>query len=275
MRDTPERRQLKEAQKQAFEIFLAQVADERAVIEENKQAKKQRDDLFKSQIQGAFINATISAGAAGLSNMSKGGDFFGKKVDPSLGASGLKADNGFNVGNLGDKFVDSSSDVVTLTQAGKDMVGTINYMNELGMDTAAFTDILSKRYPGKATGGPIGTQMNAMLTAGEYVMGRDSAKAIGTDTLDDINAMNFQNGGSVGAPVMKRTGGSGGNVGSINITVNVDKSGSTTQTQSTSGGSAIDEQAGGKGLAERIRSTVVNVINEEKRVSGSLFTRSK
>ena len=106
-------------------------------------------------------------------------------------------------------------------------------------------------------------------------MGRDSAKAIGTDTLDDINAMNFQNGGSVGAPVMKRTGGSGGNVGSINITVNVDKSGSTTQTQSTSGGSAIDEQAGGKGLAERIRSTVVNVINEEKRVSGSLFTRSK
>ncbi len=275
MRDTPERRQLKEAQKQAFEIFLAQVADERAVIEENKQAKKQRDDMFKAQIQGAFVNSLISAGAAGLGNTMKGGDFFGKKVDPTLGAKGLKTDTGFNMGNLGDRFIDNSGDVVTLTQTGKDMVGTINYMNELGMDTAAFTDTLSRRYAGKATGGPIGTKMNAMLTAGEYVVGRDSAKAIGTDTLDDINAMNFQNGGSVGSPVMKKTGGSGGNVGSINITVNVDKSGSTTQTQSTSGGSAADEEAGGKGLAERIRSTVVNVINEEKRVSGSLFTRSK
>ena len=126
-----------------------------------------------------------------------------------------------------------------------------------------------------ANGGPSNGRNAAMLMGGEYVIGSDAAARLGRNFLDDINSMalpTFANGGPVGSvPNSSPSGGNGSAVGAVNITVNVDKSGSSQESENNT----TDSMEQDKELARKIKNAVVNVINEEKRVSGSLFTRSK
>jgi hypothetical protein len=178
----------------------------------------------------------------------------------------------------------------TQIQAGSDAMGLSVFDDVI----SAFPDKISSipfnyngsqgsffNTPGGANGGMFATNRVA-LTAGEYVMSRDSVSSLGKDFLDDINnlrlpAPGFANGGIVGGSSGSSTASpstSNADVGSINITVNVDKDGNTSESQSMEGGTSADGERE-KDFANRIKSMVVNVINEEKRVSGSLFTRRK
>ena len=88
--------------------------------------------------------------------------------------------------------------------------------------------------------------------------------------LDDINMMRFSNGGAVGNAVSDSAS-NGQGVGEVNITINMEKGDASVEQNSN--GDADPTQT--KEFAKRIKDVVVGVINEEKRVSGSLFTRRK
>jgi len=111
---------------------------------------------------------------------------------------------------------------------------------------------------------------NALLMDGEYVMGSDASSSLGRETLDSINTMNFANGGPVGASAA--SGGGKADVGTLNIEINIEKDGEAST--STSGSGEQDPEKA-KEFTKKVKDVVLNVINEEKRVSGSLFTRNK
>ena len=109
---------------------------------------------------------------------------------------------------------------------------------------------------------------------GEYVLSSGAASKVGRENLDDINMMRYSNGGAAGSGISdssNSSSGDGESVGEVNITINMEK-----------GDASVDENSNGnadptqtKEFAKRIKDVVVGVINEEKRVSGSLFTRRK
>ena len=124
----------------------------------------------------------------------------------------------------------------------------------------------------RANGGLMGGDANALLMDGEYVMGAEASSSLGRDTLESINTMNFANGGPVGGSTAG--GGSGGNadVGTLNIEINIEKDGNASASAS---GSGEEDPEKAKEFSKKVKDVVLNVINEEKRVSGSLFTRNK
>ena len=123
---------------------------------------------------------------------------------------------------------------------------------------------------GNANGGLMGGGSNALLMDGEYVMGAEAASSLGSETLNSMNNLNFANGGAVGGSTMS-SGGSA-DVGAVNIEINIDKDGSATDSAT---GSGEEDPQKAREFSRKIKDVVLNVINEEKRVSGSLFTRNK
>jgi hypothetical protein len=125
-----------------------------------------------------------------------------------------------------------------------------------------------------------GGAANAMLMGGEYVVSPQSTSMVGKSMLDDINNMRypmpvFANGGARGAAPMKSGSSSGSaDIGELNININIEKSGNASVDSSMSSDSSGDAQQS-KEFAKKIKDVVVKVIQEEKRVSGSLFTRNK
>ena len=75
------------------------------------------------------------------------------------------------------------------------------------------------------------------------------------------------NGGPVGGDSSKSKS-SAGTDGGFNVTINIDNNGN-------SDSSSDSQEPEGQKLAKRIKEVVVGVINEEKRVSGSLFMNKK
>ena len=66
--------------------------------------------------------------------------------------------------------------------------------------------------------------------------------------------------------------GSKADVGAVNIEINMDKDGSAAVSADSEGNADPTKT---KEFARKVKEVVVNVIAEEKRVSGSLFTRRK
>lgn len=120
----------------------------------------------------------------------------------------------------------------------------------------------------KASGGPVYggrgaiDDVPAMLTAGEYVINRDAARAIGLETLDAMNSANrYARGGSVGTGM--QTGGrrGGGEGGGNNIAVNVNY-------HAPEESDPEKEKRRSKRLGENIEAAVMAVIARENRQGG-------
>ena len=238
-RESPARRALKDAQRQAFGLYTQRVEEEKKVVEEKKQAEKARDEQFKKAIIGSFVNAAVAGAGAYFQN---GGTEGATDLAP-------KADGG-SAPNIPDKLPGGDSDYTP--------PGLYNPPVTLPA----------------ANGGQMSGNTNALLMGGEYVMSRQAASAIGRDTLDSINMMRYENGGAVGNVASSSSGGAsseGADVGEVNITINMAKDGGAT-VDATSDGS---NPAQSKEFARKVKEVVVNVINEEKRVSGSLFGRGR
>lgn len=131
-----------------------------------------------------------------------------------------------------------------------------------------------------AAGGGTKDDVPALLMGGEYVMSNQATKKYGKQFFDSINqgrAPRFANGGEVGGGEM--LGEKFDNLSSkletrgapeVNITVNVTSSGgSETKAQGESNQGGIDY----KKMSERIKAVVIETINEEKRLGGSLRPR--
>jgi len=124
---------------------------------------------------------------------------------------------------------------------------------------------------GFANGGVVSGGSNALLMGGEYIVSAPAAAQIGRGNLDNINMMNFSNGGAVGNVASSSGETTSADIGEVNITINMEKGDATVENSSKEGGDITQT----KEFAKKIKDVVVGVINEEKRVSGSLFSRRK
>jgi hypothetical protein len=98
-----------------------------------------------------------------------------------------------------------------------------------------------------------GGRVPAMVTGGEYIMNPKAVKQHGSAMMSSINSGTYSGGGS----------GSGSNIshGDVNISINVDNN-------STSQGG--ENQLNTKEFSSKVKAAVIQVINQEKRVGGSL-----
>ena len=127
----------------------------------------------------------------------------------------------------------------------------------------------------------------AFLAGGEYVMNNKAVRKYGLGFMGRLNGgliPRMQNGGSIGAgqTVPPLSGQSGSTTNNISINVSTG-GGNQNRTADSQGNMNADKQSGdtsgddAKNLAERIRAAVIQVIQEEQRLGGSLNknTRSK
>jgi len=123
-----------------------------------------------------------------------------------------------------------------------------------------------------ASGGPT-DDIQAMLMSGEYVMNRGASRKYGKQFLDSMNqgrAPRFADGGETtpSAPTTTTESNVKG-MGDVNININVTGQTSQTETQGNSSQGGIDY----KKMSEKIKMVVMETLNEEKRLGGSLRTR--
>lgn len=280
-RESPAKRALEEAQAQAFDLYNQSVAEERRVVEENKQAKKARSSALKQAIIGSVANATMAGFGALASSGSSGStstfptDIAGNAtVTPS---TSLNSPTMYN----------AAGGITTNSMRGTPLAGSGNVFSQYYSNISSMPRPIQNPYSfgeffaGRQTsffnryanGGLMsGGGSNALLMDGEYVMGSEASSSLGRDTLDSINLMNFSNGGSVGGSTSSITGGKNADVGTLNIEINITNDGKASTSAS---GSGEEDPEKAKAFSRKIKEVVLNVINEEKRVSGSLFTRNK
>ena len=241
-RESPARRALKSAQQQAFGLYQSQIAEDIRERERYKAEQKAREDQFKSAVIGAAVNAAM-AGAGQYLNTPKEVPGLDGVVNAPMPTSSLNHPK-----------TPPSLRKSTIPE-GKVTIGKLEYLGVA---------------EGYANGGQMPGNPNAMLMGGEYVMSGPAAASIGRSTLEDINAMRMPtmaNGGSVGGASSKSKSAAGTD-GGFNVTINIDNNGN-------SDSSSDSQEPEGQKLAKRIKEVVVGVINEEKRVSGSLFMNKK
>jgi hypothetical protein len=131
---------------------------------------------------------------------------------------------------------------------------------------------LNRHYEGGHISGPAGIdKVPAMLSEGEYVINANSARQIGTPTLNRINAGKFNSGGLVGENTGELSA-SGANTNNINITVNASGGGGS-EGGGGGGGSSGEGMDSGKVMdqfAHKIKQQVIMVVKEESRPGGLL-----
>ena len=103
-----------------------------------------------------------------------------------------------------------------------------------------------------------------ILQGGEFVMRKSAVQKHGRGFMDRLNK-GMNEGGTAGPQVGVTTGSNSGQGVNINITINTNSNGETSEQQSTSVNKEDEKK-----LADRIKSSVLQVINEEQRVGGSL-----
>ena len=140
-----------------------------------------------------------------------------------------------------------------------------------------------------AKGGQSGDDIPALLMGGEYVVRKDIVDKYGTAFFDRLNSGNiaaYATGGLVTKPHRMKpvtssgnqatkldAGGSGDQTNNINITVNVDAAGGVSNeiTESQGYGSTPLSETETKELADRIKSTVLSTLVQEKKPGGMLY----
>ena len=223
------------AKMQAFDILKNKSDFEK----QQKEAEKQQKKALVRQMIGTVAGAALSYGAGKLAgpkgavNLSKTGYDYGKGVAPA-------PINPFNVLN-----------------------------GKAGPTALAAYGGLIRRY---ASGGPT-DDIPAMLMSGEYVMNRGASRKYGKQFLDSMNqgrAPRFADGGEAApsSPTTTTESNAKG-MGDVSININVTGQTSQTETQGNSSQGGVDY----KKMSEKIKMVVMETLNEEKRLGGSLRTR--
>ena len=208
--------------------------------EYNQQKKEQRKQLQK-QLIGTIASAALSYGIGSLARGAVG----------AAGAAGAA-----KAGTTG----------LGLLQTPTFLAGAKAFDLPPGLGKAYGGMI--RRY---ASGGPV-DDIPALLMGGEYVMNRQSSSKYGKRLLDSMNQgrmPRFADGGEVGGSTTSATESNAKMIGDVNISINV--SGGTSQTEAQ--GNATQGGVDYKKMSERIKAVVIETINEEKRLGGSLRSR--
>lgn len=183
-----------------------------------------------------------------------------------------------------------SSAASALNTASGPNLGSLLSMSRPQMNVPilqGFSSFGAPRPPGRAYGGEVKRynaggptdDIPALLMGGEYVMNRQATKKYGKQFFDSINqgrAPRFADGGQVSTAEPSfaekaATSSDSKAAGATNVSININVTGGTSDTQ-TQG----DTKQGGidyKKMSEQIKQVVIQTINEEKRLGGSLRSR--
>lgn len=277
-RNSPAFQREQASKQRAFGLFTRQVEQERAA----KESRKSFSSMLKNRLTdfgiGTLFNSVMNAATMGTGNRAmplneNGTDMsfsqrfkmqFNNLTDVFGSADISKASEGLNISSLR-----SASQRPTSSSYGAGILQGGSFSPEdrglpYGEGTAGFSMLPALRK--RATGGSIPyaagvDTIPSMLSGGEFVMNAAATQRIGRGNLD---ALNSGGGGGSGDVVSKLdelisvSDNSGETV--INITVNSDGS-------SNSEGSGDDQQ---NSLAMKIKDVVKQVIDDEKRLGGSL-----
>jgi len=241
-RMSPARAALQEAQEQARGLAMQSAAEEERVFAENRDAKKARLKQLQANVAGAFLDASVAGISSAMAPKPKTKGL--SSVNAFEAESNLRLQEGFSV------------DLGLSTSPGTFL--------DLGAGQKINTSLFNRQ----ANGG-VSVGGGSMLTSGEFVMSAASSSQLGRGTLDSINQMTYANGGAVGS-VGSKSGSGKADVENVNIVINIEKDGSA---NASAQGGGNQEQA--REFSRKVKDVVLNVINEEKRVSGTLFTRNK
>jgi TP901 family phage tail tape measure protein len=238
-----------------FTKFLENEAAKDAQKRFEKQAKK---DAFNQQLVGTALSMGMNYGMSKLGNIGSGGQAMADLKSAYPGQS--------------DSFYQEM--LPGWKDANPGSYGMSGWWNK-NMSRSAWSsawgqtkDVITGRGR-KQSGGAIDS-IPAMLTAGEYVVGKNAVNKYGTGLLNSINGMQF--GGSVGGGAFAQGDGAGStgsapatNNNNVSISVNFGKGGDP-QVET------VEESAGQdpRRFAASIKEAVMKVINEEKRVGGSM-----
>jgi len=301
--NSPQAAATRAAKEQAFGLYSQEM---QAQAEAKKQAEAEKD-AFKKQLIMLGISvvggAVMKAGSAGFSNAirsggslteafkgvwSGSGDFGGLKnlfsgnfAESQVGSNKELAEYIFNNSDLDAREALEYASQLTgepleykTPSSSFNPVGTGPF-DAQGNYIEAWADDPSK-WRKQATGGTIPSMggvdtIPAMLSGGEFIMNRSAAQNIGAGNLQALNA----GAGSIVTEekteelndkliakldeLIEASGGSGG------ITINVE--GSTGTASEEKSGNPSDQK---QQLARQIRDAVLKVIQEEKRLGGSL-----
>jgi hypothetical protein len=303
MRNSPMFDATQSAKGQAFDLYLQQYNAER---EARKQAKEQKKALTTQLLMlagsaalGAVGNAAGAGAKASLANLSKDAKFLEKLGAAASGAfkggdigggiigGGLK--NLFS-GNLNLAFQSSKipkalaisgSGYGTGTSFSGNTISSIEYALPIGIDSESveeairYQNLLLGEKTKLAIGGMIPSTSGidtvpAMLSGGEFVMNRSAVQGIGAQNLQSMNSggtsiTSEETSKELNEKLLAKLDeliSSSGSTG--NITINVAPSGQTTQETSQ------DPSAGRQQLARQIKDAVLQIINDEKRIGGTL-----
>ena len=291
------------SQGEALSLYFQQIQKDKADAEARKQQKRAlRNAIIMSVASAAFsgltnqigknfgkggIEAELGAGASGppvaasqipwYKKLFMGvGNFFGGagSAAPRYGYGGTNNPPRYGYGGTNNPLLPTKAQGAAI---GRGPTGLYE-RDETALSAAQIAQVMRNApdmgvQPRFATGGSVPYRAGidtvpTMLSGGEFVMNAAATQSIGRGNLA---AMNSGAGGD-NREVVDRldqlidvSGGSGETV--INITVNSD--GRMEETQEGEGGSAENSQ---QTLARRIRDQVRQVIDEEKRLGGSLRT---
>ena len=199
--------------------------------------------------------------------------------NPSLGGSGVslgqalspKTGRNFNLSGQSNYSYPTS-----LFSTGQYGPSGFNILQLLGTTPRGAYGGMIARY---ANGGTPTDKIPALVMGGEYIMSDKATKKYGKKFFDSINqgrAPRFADGGQVSTaePSFAEKAASSSDskaTGATNVSININVTGGTSDTQ-TQG----DTKQGGvdyKKMSEQIKQVVIQTINEEKRLGGSLRPR--
>jgi hypothetical protein len=231
------------------------------IIQQREAYRTQQRKAFQKQLKQTVISAALNAG---------------------LGALGGPSPTSYSGQGIGSQLYSQSR----IAPGASPLSAGPSFSASSGPASFGSYTALMPRAPFKAYGGPIPKYANggpvdkvpALLMDGEYVMSNKAVKKHGKQFFDSLNqgrAPRFANGGEVGGG-SEMLGEKFDNLSSkletrgapeVNITVNVTSSGtSETKAQGESAQGGIDY----KKMSEKIKAVVLETINEEKRLGGSL-----
>ena len=296
MRNSPMFEATQSAKGQAFDLYLQQYNAER---EAKKQAKEQKKALIKQigmLALSAALGPVINAAGSGFSAAFKGADGQGFMSQVGAGFKGIAYGGnigGQQVGGLSNLFssvgktfsgdfagaankfkmsqIGNSSKLLDLYQSDPKFASYINSIGGFNGPVMGRATAVSNR----AIGGMIPSMSGidtvpAMLSGGEFVMNRSAVQSIGAPNLQSMNSggtsiTSEETSKELNEKLLAKLDeliGTSGSTG--NITINVAPSGQTSQETSQ------DPSASRQQLARQIKDAVLQIINDEKRIGGSL-----
>jgi TP901 family phage tail tape measure protein len=294
MRNSPQFEATQAAKGQAFDLYLQQYNAEL----EAKKAEKEQKKAFRKQLMMLAISAVaapvLGAAGAGFQAGFKGADGQGIMSQLGAGFKGIGIGGkigGQQVGGLGNLFSSAgkaftgdfagAGNQFQLSQIGNDKQlmdllksdkNFASYIDQRGGFNGSYTKAIPVS---RASGGMIPSTSGidtvpAMLSGGEFVMNRSAVQGIGSQNLQSMNSggtsvTSEETSKKLNEQLLAKLDeliSASGSTG--DITINVAPSGQSSQENSQ------DPSADRQQFARKIKDAVLQIINDEKRIGGSL-----